>query len=571
MSLPGISSIPYLRKVFFFTHGVGLLAGVMFPLIAGPFLGPDVPFISFMVMCMLMGYVTGATMYMFVRITLKKQLRVQLQMLQPLTGIEDSGDQTVESLQDVVQTSVRQVELLVQTIFDTIDELAPHHHVLAERSSYLAERAAEGLRAATNNREMVAGMEEQHRNVDEQMDVLSGRTQEEAALSRELFASLKEMADAMDYSNTKFLETTASVDEMASSTREVTEQTSGVSTRTSRALDDLRTIEQALTAIREGAVASVAAAKTVHTDARSGLDVMNESIEEMDRIEEESRNATVAMRRLVQQTGEVTKVIEVIRNLVSDTELLAFNAAIIAAKAGAEGKGFSVVAGEIRDLAERTTLSAEDIHNIIAAIGTDTEEMKTAVESTATSIARGKQLSVETGRALQQIMGSAEESSSVAQKIADQTDEQSVRSHALLDDVSESLHSVQVISNAMHEQMVSIQRIQEGTTEMKAAADQITRGMDEQVRANREFDRGLAEREVQIQSVNEAIKYQTQNVQHIYDLIASSEVRLLKNKEKVQSNVEDISEMEILSGRLKELAEVFRMYKQEAEPDRQEN
>ena len=197
MALPGISSIPYLRKVFFFTHGIGLLAGVIFPLIAGPFLGPDVPFASFAIMCLLMGYVTGAIMYLFVRITLKKQLRVQLKMLQPLTGIKDEGDQTIESMQEVASVSVRQVELLVQTIFDTIEELAPHHHVLAERSSYLAERAAEGLRAATSNREMVSEMEQQHRNVAEQMNVLSGRTQEEAALSRELFASLKEMADAM--------------------------------------------------------------------------------------------------------------------------------------------------------------------------------------------------------------------------------------------------------------------------------------------------------------------------------------------------------------------------------------
>jgi hypothetical protein len=224
MALPGISSIPYLRKVFFFTHAIGMMAGVIFPLIAGPFLGPDVPYVSFVLMCLLMGYVTGAIMYFFVRITLKKQLRVQLQMLQPLTGIKDVGnDQTVESMQEVAQASVKQVELLVQTIFETIEELAPHHHVLAERSTYLAERAAEGLRAATSNREMVAGMEEQQRNVAEQMEVLSGRTQDEAASSRELFASLKEMADAMEHSNAKFLETTASVDEMASSTREVTE------------------------------------------------------------------------------------------------------------------------------------------------------------------------------------------------------------------------------------------------------------------------------------------------------------------------------------------------------------
>jgi len=561
MALPGLSSIPYLRKVFFFTHGIGLMAGLLFPVIAGPFLGPDVPFLSFALMCLLMGYVTGATMYLFVRITLKKQLRLQLQLLRPLTGITAEGEQTIESMQGVLQASVVQVELLVETIFDTIEELAPHHNILAERSAYLAERAVEGLSAATSNRQMVAEMEEQHSTVAEQMDVLSGRTQNEAASSRELFASLKEMTDAMEHSNAKFLETTASVDEMASSSREVTEKTSVVSSRSSGALGDLRMIEQALSAIREGAVSSVAATKTVHEDAKSGLDIMNESIEEMDRIEEESRKATEVMQRLVLQTTEVSKIIDVIRDLVSDTELLAFNAAIIAAKAGAEGKGFSVVAGEIRDLAERTTVSAQDIQNIITTIETDTTEMTAAVETTATRISRGKLLSIETGRALRQIMGSSEESSSMAQRIADQTDEQSVRAHSLLEDVSESLHSVQAISNAMNEQLTSIQRIQDGTLEMKEAADQITFGMNEQVRANREFDRGLAEREIQIQSVNNAVQYQAKNVKMIYDLIANSESRLLQNKEKVEANVKDIDEMEILAGRLKELAEVFRMYK----------
>ncbi len=563
MALPGISSIPYLRKVFFFTHGIGLTAGMIFPIAAGPFLGPDIPFHTFAFMCLLMGYLTGATMYFFVRITLKKQLRLQLQMLRPLTGMSADRDQTLESMQEVLQASVNQVELLVQTIFDTIAELAPHHQRLAERSSYLAERAIDGLRSASSNREIVAGMEEQHSKIAGQMDGLSSQTQNEAASSRELFASLKEMADAMEHSNAKFLETTATVDEMASSSREVTEKTAVASAHSSGALSDLRTIEKALTAIREGAVSSVEATKTVHEDAKSGLEIMNESIEEMNRIENESRKTTEVMQRLVLQTQEVTKIVDVIRDLVSDTELLAFNAAIIAAKAGAEGKGFSVVAGEIRDLAERTTVSAQDIHNIIKTIETDTSEMTVAVETTATRIVRGKQLSMETGRALRQIMGSAEQSSSMAQQIADQTDQQSIRAHTLLDDVSQSLHSVQSISNAMNEQLTSIQRIQEGTIEMREAADQITLGMSEQVRANREFDRGLAEREVQIQSVNDAVQYQTKNVQLIYDLIANAESRLTQNREKVEENLKEIEEMEILSGRLKELAEVFREYKQE--------
>ena len=563
MALPGISNIPYLRKVFFFTHGIGLLAGVVFPVFTLPFFGANVPIVPFFIACLAMGYATGACMYFFVRITLKKQLGVQLQLLRPLTGRLTIDDQTVEGMSEAVRGAVQQVELLVQTIIDTIEDLSPHHMAMSERSSYLSERAAEGLRAASNNHQIVKGMELQYGEVAEQMNALSARTQDEAALSRELFSSLREMADAMEHTNSKFLETSACVDEMASSAREVTEQTGDFSKRTASALTDLRTIEQALATIRTGATESVGAAEAVRTDAEGSLEVMNESIEEMDRIDAESRKATAAMHRLGEQTEEVTKIIEVIKDLVSDTELLAFNAAIIAAKAGAEGKGFSVVAGEIRALADRTTASAQDIHTIINSIADETREVTAAVEATARTISRGKQLSMETGQALRKIMVSAETSSASAQSIADQTVDQSARAHALLDDVSHSLLAVQAISNAMNEQMISIQRIQEGTTEMQTAADQITRGMEEQVQANREFDRGLAEREVQIQTINAAVQHQKKNMQQIYDLIANSQARLLKNKEKVEEGAIDIAEMEILSGRLKELADVFHQYKHE--------
>ncbi len=563
MALPGISSVPYIRKVFFFTHGVGLFAGLLFPVITAPILGDNVKVLPFFLVCLLMGYCTGACMYFFVRITLKKQLRQQLQLLQPLTGKSGADEDSVEALNETVKASVSQVEMLVETIIETIEELAPHYTALSERSNYLAERAVEGLRAATANRGNIVSLEEQHRNIAEQMEILSGRIQDEAALSRELFASLQEMASAMEHSNMKFLETTSSVDEMASSTGEVSRQANDFARLIEGSVNDLQTIEKALVMIREGASTSAQSVIAVTSNAESGLGIMQESIAEMDRIDAESRKATAAMERLVKQTEEVTKIIEVIKDLVSDTELLAFNAAIIAAKAGAEGKGFSVVAGEIRDLADRTTTSAEDIHSIIAAIAGDTREVTEAVNATASRIARGKQLSIETGAALGKIMESARESTARANEISRQTGEQSNRAHTLIEDTARSLLSVRSIVNAMNEQTVSIQRIQEGTLEMKTAGDKITRGMEEQVRANREFDRGLAEREEKIRAVNAAIQFQTDAVKKIYELIARSEERLQNNKEKISEIVEDIVQMEILSGRLKELADVFRMHKGE--------
>ena len=564
MSRLAISDIPYIRKVFFFTHGIGLCAGILFPVLTSSFLGAgNIDFLPFFFSCLVMGYATGACMYFFVRITLKKQLRLQLQLLTPLTGDLTSENESVEALNNTLRNSVGQVEMLVETILETIQELSPHYNGFAERSNFLEERASEGLRAATANREIAGSLEGQHRNIAEQMEILSDRTQDEAALSRELFASLQETASAMERSNQNFLDTTTSVDQMAASTRQVNEQATDFSRLIEGTVSDLQTIVQALTTIQDGATASSDAVRGVTENAESGLGIMNESIEEMDRIDEESQRATGAMQRLVAQTEEVGKIIEVIKDLVSDTELLAFNAAIIAAKAGAEGKGFSVVAGEIRDLADRTTTSAEDIQSIITAISDDTGEVTAAVNATASRITHGKQLSIETGNALRTIMESARESTSKAEEIAYQTGDQANRAHALIDDISKSLMSIHAIANAMNEQMTTIERIQEGTSVMKSAADQIARGMEEQVKANREFDQGLTDREEQIQTVNRAIKMQSEMIESIYSRIADSENRLQKNKEKVGENKKALEEMEILSGRLKELADVFYMHREE--------
>jgi len=277
----------------------------------------------------------------------------------------------------------------------------------------------------------------------------------------------------------------------------------------------------------------------------------------MERIEGESQRAMTAMQRLSRQTGEVAKIIQVIRELVSDTELLAFNAAIIAAKAGEEGRGFAVVAEEIRDLADRTTNSAQDIQRIVQAIGGDTREVTEAVEATGMRIAKGKQLSLSTGEALRKIVESASQAASASEEIAEQTGKQGTRAKTLLDDAGHSLRSVRAIARAMQEQQVAIVRIQEGVGQMKSAADQIARGMEEQVRANREFGKGLAEREKQVQAINEATRFQMETAQRVFSHFASSEKRLSNNAEKTAALLQEISQLEKLAGVLREQAGAF--------------
>jgi len=564
----------YLKKLLLVTYGTGIAAGVLFPWLVVPFFGRQALSPLFYLLCLLMGVGVGTILSQFVRISLKRQLKKHLHQLQHLAPNVELRGNTVEDLDTAVQASVSQVENLIAELLQTIKEMSPHYQALANSSRFLSDRAKDGLEAALNSRQDIQGMEDKQQDITSQMEVLAQRTESEASLSRQLGASLEETANAMDHTNAQFLETTTTVDEMASSTREVTQQALAVAQNVEGTARDLDSIGESLVRIRSGAFTSAEAANTVKLDAELGLNIVHKAMAEMERIDEEGKKALEAMARLSEQTGMVEKIIEVIKELVSDTELLAFNAAIIAAKAGEEGKGFSVVAEEIRDLADRTTTSASDIQRIVKTISHDTQEVLQGVVSTSHRISAGKQLSEEAGEALTKIASSSKEAADTSQEIAELTGQQEERARALLEDAGSSLRSVQVIARSMNEQQAAIMRIQHGVNEMKASADRITYAMDEQVKANREFNQGLMEREEQIHAVNQAVQFQQETAQRVISHFNTSEKRLKKNVERAETSIQNIAALEQLDSRLWVLARKFALQagekqgEQKAQPEK---
>ncbi|MDY0269474.1 methyl-accepting chemotaxis protein [Trichloromonas sp.] len=553
----GYSKISYLRKLFYLTHGLGLGAGFLFPLAIGPLLATETSFPLVFAGCLLVGLLLSSAMFCVGRLTLKKQLRRQIDLLRPLVGDIPIAQESVEALDEALTAAVGRADTLVRQLLATTDQFLPHHRGLTQLSHFLSERSKEGIKAATHARQDMQTMEGQQQEVILQVESLSEKAQDEAAWSRELSASLAEMSGAMEHSTAKFLETTATVDQMAASIHEIVTQTEAVTHSVEGTTHDLDSIGETLARVQSGAIASAQSANMVKEDAENGLQVVRSSMAEMARIEEESRKATDAMERLSRQTREVAKIIEVIKELVSDTELLAFNAAIIAAKAGEEGKGFSVVAEEIRDLADRTTTSAQDIQQIVKAIGGDTQEVTTAVDATARAIAKGRELSQSAGEALSKIFESSNEAAAASDEIAELTEQQGRRARALLNDAGRSLQSVKSITRIVQEQQVAIAQTQEGVSEMKAAADQIARGMAEQVKANRQFDHGLAEREVQVRTIFEATRHQRTMAEQILAHFAKSEERLKNNALKSEAIGREAAELENLTRQLKELGGTF--------------
>jgi len=555
MNLFGIPKASYLRNVFFFTHLTGFLLGALFSVVAKPLCGAEIT-VSFTAACLLFGYLMGAISYLYVRNTLKKQLRQQIDVLRVLGGWDEEADEgSLESMMFAVEASVAQVEDLIKTVLVTVDTLLPHYQNMTEGVYFLSERARAGLSAAEESQAIISDMEQRFRQVMEKTSQLAEHTQDEAALSRELAASLEEMAEAMDVSTAKFLETTSTVEEMAASIREVAYQAIEVGRSVESVSQDLDTIGETFERIREEADNGVKASQAVREDAELGLTAAKNSMTEMEKIEDESRKASRAMDQLSIHTQEVETVIEVIRELVSDTELLAFNAAIIAAQAGDEGKGFSVVADEIRDLADRTSTSAGEIHTTIQTIGLETRKVLSAVTATAERIDEGKHAFESAENALRKIAKSAKKSADCNFEISRLTDKEGGRARNQLDEAGHTLRAVQQIARAMKEQEEGVFRIQSGVEEMKAAADRVAKGMEEQVRANQSFNRGLEERDSQIQDVAGTMQFLLGITHKVVGHFGVSTDRLHGNVSKVQSLSAEIKTLEGSTTRLRKLVE----------------
>ncbi len=170
--------------------------------------------------------------------------------------------------------------------------------------------------------------------------------------------------------------------------------------QTSSVASAMQQMEAATNSVATNAEHTVAASDLALKETNSGTQITQAALQEIESLKENMIRATHAIQQLNTQSQNVGTVLEVIQKIAGQTNLLALNAAIEAARAGEQGRGFAVVADEVRTLASRTHQSTEEINNIIGRLQKDAEGAVSVMQIAMSSAEAGVESVQKTSNAL---------------------------------------------------------------------------------------------------------------------------------------------------------------------------
>jgi methyl-accepting chemotaxis protein len=250
-----------------------------------------------------------------------------------------------------------------------------------------------------------------------------------------LSASFKKMVQNLRDTIVQVSEASAAVASASTEISSSTEQmAAGSQEQTSQAAEVASAVEEMTKTIVENsknASNTAETAKAAKTSAEDGGRVVEETIVGMKRIAEVVNKSAETVKALGKSSDQIGEIIGVIDDIADQTNLLALNAAIEAARAGEQGRGFAVVADEVRKLAERTTKATKEIAGMIKTIQGDTSGAVTSMEEGTKEVDSGIKLADRAGASLKEIVDLIQKLTDMVTQIASASEQQSSASEQI--------------------------------------------------------------------------------------------------------------------------------------------
>jgi len=260
-------------------------------------------------------------------------------------------------------------------------------------------------------------------------DKLHSTISQVAESSNEVLSAANTLDTATTYMATGVEEAAMQINSVASASEEMSKTTSEIA---------------------HNCVVAVKSSEQASSSANTGQAVIDETIRVMNRINDRVKDSAEVIKNLGVRSDQIGEIVGLINDIADQTNLLALNAAIEAARAGEQGRGFAVVADEVRKLAERTSDATKEISETIQAMQTETKKAVSSMEEGVTEVATGTTEAAKSGTALEEILLQINKVTSEINQIAVASEEET----SATDEIAAN---IQQISIAMQETAARIQ------------------------------------------------------------------------------------------------------------------
>jgi len=246
---------------------------------------------------------------------------------------------------------------------------------------------------------------------------------------------------------------------------------------TAAAMEETATgIQQIADSANTAAESSISASQA----SERGNHVVQQVIAQMELINDSVEQIGTTINGLHINTKKISDIVNLITAIADQTNLLALNAAIEAARAGEHGKGFAVVADEVRRLAEQSSQSATEIFNLISTIQADSNASITVMEKGKEDVKAGMEFTNEVGEIFKEILTSSEEVASQIREISAASQQISASSEEVAASVNNIKQSTELssefsanVSNATQEQLTTMQEVKEASSSLGKTAEEL--------------------------------------------------------------------------------------------------